>query len=36
MGPAMQKNLCAPFRKPVLNRGTNKTETQPFADDNDV
>lgn len=36
MGPAMQRNLCSPFRKPVLNRGTNKTLSQPFVDDNDV
>lgn len=36
MGPAKQRNLCDPFRKPVLNRGTNKTETRPFVDDNDV
>ena len=32
----MQRNLCAPFRKPVLNRGTNKTETQVFVDDSNV
>lgn len=35
MGSAMQRNLCAPLGKPVLNRGTNKTHTQPFVDDND-